>query len=66
MKPLTILRLVRLRKGVSQHEVSFLTGIHQSSLSLYERKLRIPSEKDRRLLSDFYRMSEKEVIEACK
>ena len=54
MTRLTTLRLTRLQEGLSQHEVEMKTGIHQALLSLYERKLRTPSDAHKKALAEFY------------
>ncbi len=54
MTKLTTLRLTRLQEGLSQHEVETKTGIHQALLSLYERKLRTPSDAHKKAISKLY------------
>jgi transcriptional regulator with XRE-family HTH domain len=54
MVKLTPSRLARLKAGFSQHMVEAETGIHQSLLSLYEREIRTPPERHKKLLAELY------------
>jgi transcriptional regulator with XRE-family HTH domain len=57
--PESILRMARLRRGLSQGEVEAATGIWQPTLSLYERGLREVPASARARLARLYKESEK-------
>ena len=63
MNTLSRLKLARLNIGLSQHEVEARTGIHQSTLSLYERSFRSPPNEHRRILAKVYQMEEVELFD---
>ena len=48
---LTPLKLTRMEKGIVQWEVARLTGIHQSTLSLYERGHLDPKPEHKEMLA---------------
>lgn len=54
MNYLNPLKLARLERGLSQWHVSQETNIHQSLISLYERKLREPSKEHKEILAKLY------------
>jgi transcriptional regulator with XRE-family HTH domain len=63
MNTLTPLRLARLEAGLSQWDVCKSTGIHQTTISLYEREVKVPSPNHLEILSELYR---KPMEQLCK
>jgi transcriptional regulator with XRE-family HTH domain len=51
---LTPFKLARLESGFSQWDVAKATGIAQTVISLYERKLKEPSEEHKKTLAKLY------------
>jgi len=51
---LTPLKLTRMEKGIVQWDVARLTGIHQSTLSLYERGHLEPKPEHKEMLAKLY------------
>lgn len=47
---ISMLRLERIKRGLSQYHLEKLTGISQSIISLYERGIRIPREDHKKKL----------------
>lgn len=62
MEPkLSLLKLARLEKGLSQWHVSKETGISQSLVSLYKRDLVEPNRAHKEALASLYGRSMKEL-----
>jgi predicted transcriptional regulator len=54
MTGLSPLKMARLQIGKSQWHVAIETGISQSLISLYERGLREPKTKEKKVLAKLY------------
>lgn len=52
----------RMDRGMSQEQVSEYTGISQSAITHYENDFRLPSDKNKRILSSFYGVSVQELF----
>ncbi len=55
---------IRFFKRVSQHKLAFMTGVHQSRISLIENGLIIPREDEKKKLSKALRVSIEEIFPA--
>jgi transcriptional regulator with XRE-family HTH domain len=63
MKPLTPLRLARLKAGISsQYVVAEAIGSSQSQISLYEQGFREPTEEQKKALARLYGVDETELF----
>lgn len=51
------LKSLRNEKGITQDELSKLTGIKKSSIGMYESGQRVPKYKPLRILADFFHVS---------
>ncbi len=58
----TPLRLRRLEKGWSQYHVAFSTGVPQVRISYAERGYPALTDKQKKILADFFKLPEKELF----
>lgn len=56
------LRMVRLRKGLTQWDVSVKTAIPQTTISLYENGYKVPKDEDRKKLAKALGCKTKEIF----
>ena len=53
-RKLNALRLERLKSGLTQHEAALLSGLSQTTISLFEREIRRPKRAELERLAEVY------------
>jgi transcriptional regulator with XRE-family HTH domain len=51
MNPKNRLKRLRLKQGLSQAKIAYLTGIHPSTISLLERSIAMPNQEHKRKIA---------------
>ncbi|UQX56126.1 helix-turn-helix transcriptional regulator [Cytobacillus pseudoceanisediminis] len=57
------LRMLRVKKRLTQQEVAKSIGVSQDTISNYERNSRVPKKRNLVKLAEFYGVTEEEITE---